>query len=164
MASIGLSVELAQQAHRGDEAALGPARLCLAALRVLRRLRRFTAELVHEGRIERVRAVQVAVGNGRHYGGGMTVAARTALDDGLLHGYSLEVRHWWQLLALVPALRRGRYDAWREVRSFVCCELEVRTRRPRPVNADGEIITTTPARFRVHPGAVRVYAPSVGRD
>ena len=94
----------------------------------------------------------------------MTVAARATLDDGLLHGYSLEVRHGWQLLALAPALRRGRYEAWRAVRSFACRELEVRTRRPRPVNADGEIITTTPARFRVHPGAVQVYAPSVGQD
>jgi diacylglycerol kinase family enzyme len=60
---------------------------------LLRRLRWFTAELAHEGRIERVRTVQVTVGNGRHYGGGMTVAAAAALDDGLLHGYSLEVRH-----------------------------------------------------------------------
>jgi diacylglycerol kinase family enzyme len=127
------------------------------------RLRRFTAELAHEGRIERVRTVQVAVGNGRHYGGGMTVAAMAALDDGLLHGYSLKVRHGRQLLALVPALRRGRYEAWRAMRSFACRELEVRTRRPRPVSADGEIVTTTPARFRVHPGAVRVYAPGVAR-
>jgi diacylglycerol kinase (ATP) len=107
--------------------------------------------------------VQVTVGNGRHYGGGMTVAATAALDDGLLHGYSLEVRHGWQLLALAPALRHGRYEAWRAVRSFACRELEVRTRRPRPVNADGEIITTTPARFRVHPRAVRVYAPGMTR-
>jgi diacylglycerol kinase family enzyme len=91
------------------------------------------------------------------------VAATAALDDGLLHGYSLEVRHWWQLLALAPALRHGRYEAWRAVRSFACRELEVRTRRPRPVNADGEIITTTPARFRVHPRAVRVYAPGMTR-
>src|SRR3712207_6582690 len=92
------------------------------------------------------------------------LAATAALDDGLRHGYSLEVRYWWQLLALVPALRRGRYDTWREVRSFASGELVVRTRRPRPMNADGEIITTTPARFRVHPGAVRVYALGVGRD
>ena len=67
----------------------------------------------------------------------MTVAARATLDDGLLHGYNLEVRHWWQLLALAPALRRGRYEAWRAVRSFTCRELEVRTRRSRPVNAGG---------------------------
>ena len=164
VASIGLSVELAQELTAATKRRWGRLGYALAALRVLRRLRRFTAELAYDGRLERVRTVQVAVGNGRYYGGGMTVAATAALDDGLLHGYSLEVRHWWQLLALAPALRRGRYDAWRAVRSFACRELEVRTRRPRSVNADGEIITTTPARFRVHPRAVRVYAPGVGRD
>jgi diacylglycerol kinase (ATP) len=164
VASIGLSVELAQGLTAATKRRWGRLGYALAALRVLRRLRRFTAELAHNGRTARVRTVQVAVGNGRHYGGGMTMAARAALDDGLLHGYSLEVRHGWQLLALVPALRRGCYDAWCVVRSFACRELQVRTRRPRPVNADGEIITATPAQFRVHPGAVRVYAPGVGRD
>ncbi len=116
VASIGLSVELASELTAETKRRWGTLGYALAALRVLRRLRRFTAELAQEGRIERVRTVQVAVGNGRHYGGGLTVAATAALDEGLLHGYSLEVRHWWQLLALTPALRRGRYEAWREVR------------------------------------------------
>ena len=39
-------------------------------------------------------------------------------------------------------------------------EFEIRTRRPRPVNADGELITETPAVFQVHPGAVEVFAPA----
>ncbi|HEU4519081.1 MAG TPA: lipid kinase, partial [Microvirga sp.] len=38
-------------------------------------------------------------------------------------------------------------------------EFEIRTRRPRPVNADGEIVTRTPARFTIRPAAVNVFAP-----
>ena len=60
-------------------------------------------------------------------------------------------------------MRSGRHGAWREVRSFATTELLVRTRRPKRVNADGEIVTRTPARFRVRPRAVRVYAPKPGR-
>jgi YegS/Rv2252/BmrU family lipid kinase len=86
VASLGLGVELAQQITAATKRRWGQLGYALAALRVLRRLRRFTAELAHEGRTTRVRTVQVAVGNGRHYGGGMTVAATAALDDGLLHG------------------------------------------------------------------------------
>jgi diacylglycerol kinase family enzyme len=36
---------------------------------------------------------------------------------------------------------------------------DVTTRRPRSVNADGELITKTPAHFRVHPAALRVFVP-----
>ena len=36
---------------------------------------------------------------------------------------------------------------------------EIRTREPMPVNADGEIVTQTPAVFRVRPGAIRVFVP-----
>jgi diacylglycerol kinase (ATP) len=45
------------------------------------------------------------------------------------------------------------------VRAIRGDEFEVRTRDPRPVNADGEIITQTPARFTIHSRAVTVFAP-----
>jgi diacylglycerol kinase (ATP) len=161
VASVGLSVELAAELTTETKRRWGVLGYAIAALRVLRRMRPFTAQIEHEdGRIERSRTVQVAVGNGRHYGGGMTVEAGAQPDDGLLHAYSLEIQHWWQLLALVPALRSGRQGDWREVRAFAATELQVRTRRPKRVNADGEIITRTPARFRVLPRAARVYAPA----
>ena len=163
VASIGLSVELASELTAETKRRWGRLGYAIAALRVLRRMRPFTAEIEHDGRIERIRTVQVAVGNGRHYGGGMTVEEAAQPDDSLLDVYSLGIRHWWQLLALFPAMRSGRHGAWHEVRSFATTELLVRTRRPKRVNADGEIVTRTPARFRLRPRAVRVYAPEPGR-
>jgi diacylglycerol kinase family enzyme len=38
-------------------------------------------------------------------------------------------------------------------------EFDVRTRRPRPVNADGDIVTQTPAHFIVRPAAIAVFTP-----
>jgi diacylglycerol kinase (ATP) len=35
--------------------------------------------------------------------------------------------------------------------------IEIRTSRPRCVNADGEIVIETPALFRVLPAALEVY-------
>jgi diacylglycerol kinase family enzyme len=45
------------------------------------------------------------------------------------------------------------------VREFQCTRFQVRTRRPRPVNLDGELLTHTPARFELLPAALRVFAP-----
>ena len=82
----------------------------VAAVRVLRRVRPFTVTIEHDGVVEKVTTIQVSVGNGRHYGGGMTVEESAAVDDGKLDFYSLEINHWWRLLALLPALRRGTQE------------------------------------------------------
>jgi diacylglycerol kinase family enzyme len=113
----------------------------------------------HDGTTETVRTVQVSVGNGRYYGGGLQVDATAQPDDGLLHVYSLEVPHVGYVLPMLPALRRGTHGAWKRVRAFESTELTLRTRRRHEVNADGELVTTTPAHFRVRAEAVRVFVP-----
>ncbi|WP_051341290.1 lipid kinase [Azospirillum halopraeferens] len=162
VASLGMSVDLARTLSTHLKKRWGRLGYALAGLRILRRMRPFSAEIVTPEGTRRVRTVQIAVGNGRHYGGGLTVEENASLDDGLLHVYSLEIAHWWELLRLLPAFRNGRHGTHRGVRAFACDAVEIRTRRPQRVNTDGEVSTTTPARFRVLRGAVRVYTPAAG--
>ena len=108
VASIGLSADLAKEITSETKKRWGKLGYGIAAIRLLVRMRPFTADITHDGVTERVKTVQIAVGNGRHYGGGMIVQASADLDDGLLHLYSLEIDHWWKLLALLPAFRLGR--------------------------------------------------------
>jgi diacylglycerol kinase (ATP) len=164
VASIGFSAELAAELKAEAKKRWGKLGYAVAALGLVRRARPFTVTLIHDGRTERVRTIQVSVGNGKHYGGGMTVSEDARPDDGMLDVYSLEVRHWWRLVALLPWLRRGTQGSWRDVRAFRTTGLELRTRRPRPVNTDGELTTHTPAVFRLRPAALRVYAPAEGED
>ncbi|ONG52215.1 lipid kinase [Pseudoroseomonas deserti] len=160
VASIGFSAQLAAGLGREEKKRWGKLGYALAAFRLLRRVRPFTAWLAHDGQVERIRTIQVSVGNGRHYGGGMTVASTARPDDGKLDLYSLELDHWWRLLALLPALRRGTHGQWKDVRAFPTTACEVRTRRKMPVNTDGEINTHTPARFRLLPKVVKVFVPA----
>jgi YegS/Rv2252/BmrU family lipid kinase len=159
VASIGFSAELARELTAEAKRKWGVLGYALTALRLLVTLRPFRAYLEHDGVVDRSLTVQVSVGNGRHYGGGMTVDAAAEPDDGRLYVWSLEVSRWWQLLALFPALRRGRQKEWKEVRAFRTTALTVRTRRTRRVNTDGELTTQTPARFRLLRQALSVYAP-----
>ncbi|MFC3123532.1 lipid kinase [Pseudoroseomonas globiformis] len=160
VASIGFSAELARDLGAEVKKRWGKLGYGIAAFRLLRRSRPFTAWISHDGVEEQVKTIQVSVGNGRHYGGGMTVASNARPDDGKLDVYSLELNHWWRLLALLPYLRTGTHGQWRDVRAFPTQACDVRTRRPMPVNTDGELNTMTPARFRLLPGAVQVFAPS----
>ncbi|HYE48956.1 MAG TPA: lipid kinase [Azospirillaceae bacterium] len=159
VASIGLSVDLARELTREMKARWGVLGYAIAGFRVLKRLRPFRADIRIGGVVHRVKSVQVGIGNGRHYGGGMTVEEDAAVDDGRLDVYSIDVRGWWELPLLYPAFRSGRHGRWENVHVWDCTEVEVATRRPLPVNTDGELTTATPARFRVLPGAVRIACP-----
>jgi diacylglycerol kinase (ATP) len=159
VASVGFSAELAGELTADSKKTWGVLGYAVAAVRVLRRVRPFTVTIEHDGRVEKVTTIQVSVGNGRHYGGGMTVEETAAVDDGKLDFYSLEINHWWRLLALLPALRRGTHGRAADVRAFHTQEIRLATRKPRPVNTDGELTTHTPAHFKVVPKVLRVFAP-----
>lgn len=159
VASVGFGVELTRALTRDSKRRWGVLGYAAAALRAQERLRPFEVEIVQDGTTRRSRSVHVAIGNGRHYGGGMRIANGARIDDGRLDIYSLEIESFWRLLLLLPALRSGRHHAWAEIRTLTGDNIELRTRRPRSVNTDGEITTHTPTRFRVLRGAVEVYVP-----
>lgn len=106
-----------------------------------------------------MRTLQIAVGNGRHYGGGMIVEETAKIDDGVLDLYSLEFRDVWKLPFMALAFRQGRHGLMDEVRTMSGTRFEIRTRRSMPVNADGEIVTQTPAVFSVLREAITAFVP-----
>ena len=159
VASVGLSAELAQTLTRDIKRRFGRLGYGIVAMKVLFRARPFSAIITSADGTVRVRTLQIAVGNGRYYGGGNAVEKDAAIDDQHLDLYSLELRRAWKLALMARSFRYGEHGAWEEVRAIRAKEFEIRTRRPRPVNADGEIVTRTPARFTIRPAAVSVFAP-----
>ncbi len=158
-ASLGLSVRITEELSADAKRRWGPIAYALAALRVIRRTRPFHADISWAGGTRRSRTVQIVVGNGRYYGAALPVAEDATIDDARLDLYSLEVHHWWELLAIAPALKRGRQGQKRQVEALRATEFHVRTRVPHDVDLDGEIGGQTPATFRVMPGALEVFAP-----
>ncbi|SEI20713.1 lipid kinase, YegS/Rv2252/BmrU family [Rhizobium tibeticum] len=159
VASIGFSADLAMSLTEKAKNRWGKLGYGIVAARLLANSRLFTAILEHDGRVEELHTIQVAVGNGRFYGGGMTVQAAATATDGMLDFYSLEVDHWWRLLALLPSLRKGTHGEWDDVRTFSTKDLTIRTRRPRAVNLDGELKTRTPVKFTIREKAISVFVP-----
>ncbi len=159
VASIGLSSDLAQGLDPDLKKRFGRLGYALAAIKVLARANRFHAEIVEKGSRVAVDTYQIAIGNGRHYGGGNVVEHSAEIDDGHLDMYSLELTNIWKLALMLRSFRSGTHGAWREVRTARCVEFDIETRKPMPVNTDGEIVTATPAHFKIHPRAVSIFAP-----
>jgi diacylglycerol kinase (ATP) len=164
VASLGLSVTMTRELTHDLKQRWGKMGYAVATVRALSHVRPFLAEIRSGDEVHRVRTLQIAIGNGRYYGGGMAVEEEADIDDGCLNLYSLEFDHLWKLALVYPAFRKGRHGMWKEVRTMSCREVEIRTARPKAVNTDGEITTQTPARFRVLRGAVSVHAPAAGTD
>ncbi|MEO1721603.1 MAG: lipid kinase [Pseudomonadota bacterium] len=162
VASIGLSVELADALTPHLKRRWGKLSYVLAGLRVVTRARPFRAWIAADehGTGREVRSYQIAVGNGRHYGGGMVVEHEAEIDDETLDLYSLEMKGVLRLALLAGAFQSGRQGLWHEVRTAKGQGFLIQTRKPRSINADGEIVGKTPARFRVSPGAITVFAPA----
>ncbi|BAZ01409.1 diacylglycerol kinase catalytic region [Tolypothrix tenuis PCC 7101] len=159
VASMGLSVKITERLTKEAKRRWGVFAYVATALQVIWESRPFSAEIRMNGESISVRTVQIAVGNGRYYGGGMAVVHDATIDDQRLDLYSLEIKNWWQIILLLPSMRQGKHIKWREVRAYQGQEMEVYTRKPRPINTDGEITTYTPAHFHVIPKAVSVFVP-----
>jgi diacylglycerol kinase (ATP) len=159
VASLGLSVSITEHLTKEAKRRWGVLAYGVAAVQTLWKTRLFMAEIRCGDRVELVKTIQVAVGNGRYYGGGLAVADDAAITDERLDLYSLEINRWWQLLKLLPALYRGNHHVLPFVHSQQGQEFFVCTRKPLPINTDGEITSKTPAHFKVVPKALSVLMP-----
>lgn len=159
VASIGLSTELARGLDPVLKRRFGRLGYALAAIKVLTKAKPFDATITEKGQVTHVSTFQIAVGNGRHYGGGNVVEESAQIDDGHLDLYSLEMKNVWKLALMLRSFRSGTHGAWNEVRTARCVEFDIETRKPMPVNTDGEIVTSTPAHFKVLPAAISVFVP-----
>lgn len=160
VASLGLSVSITEKLTQSAKRRWGIFAYGFTALKVIAQTRPFRATIEINERIIRVKTLQIAVGNGRYYGGGMTVARDATIDDQLLDVYSLELKHWWQIFPLLWTLPQGNHELVPWVRSLDGETVSIRTRKPYAINTDGEITSQTPAEFRVIPHALKVFTPS----
>ena len=160
VANIGLGVDVTHHLSPDMKQRWGALSYARSLVKALRARRSFHADIECDGRRKRVRSIQIAVGNGRHYGGGMTVSEKASIDDHLFFLYSIEPRPWYELLRFAPAFRAGRFEAHAPVYIEQGRRITIRTRRPMAVTADGEIVTRTPASFDMLAGAIKVFVPA----
>jgi YegS/Rv2252/BmrU family lipid kinase len=102
------------------------------------------------------------VANGRFCGNGMHVAPRARTDDGRLDVVAIAALHPARVLARLPKLYRGTIAADPAVRSFTTDRLRIDATPAAAVQADGQLVGSTPAEFAIVPGALRVLVAPGG--
>lgn len=165
VASVGLSVAVTQRLTPGLKQWLGRLAYPVATLGAYRSHRPFAARLeLENGDVLELRdLMQVAVGNGRHYGGGLTVAPNASIDDHLLDVYAVEQGRLRDHLSLAGLLRSGQLVEHERVHHVTARSMRLVTDEVLPVNLDGEIAASTPATFAVDRNALHVVVPTHSR-
>ena len=120
---------------------------------------KFRATLTIDDHEYRMHSIQIAVGNGRYYGGGNVIDENAYIDDGQLSLYCLKPLTLRELLFLSPLLRSGRYNQEKRIFSKTGKHIEIHTSHSMQVHADGEPLTRTPATFRVIRNGLEVIVP-----
>ncbi|PUA79598.1 lipid kinase [Nocardioides currus] len=165
VASLGLSVEVTQRLTPRLKRRLGQLAYPVATLAAYRHHRPFAAriELPDGSSLELEDLMQLAVGNGRHYGGGLTVSPTASIDDHLLDVYAVEKGRLRDHVSVARLLRSGDLIEHERVHHLTNRAITVTTDRPMPVNLDGEIATHSPATFEVERNALHVVVPRHSR-
>ncbi len=155
-ANIGLGTRVTKELTPEIKKRWGVFSYLHAALAAFKSNRKFQATLVIDGVQHCVTSIQLAIGNGRFYGGGNVIDEAATIDDGLLKLYSLPPKSMWELLSMAPWLRAGKQRQMQHIFTAVGHRIEVHTSPSREVYADGEPVSRTPAVFEIIPQALNV--------
>ena len=163
VASVGLSVGTTRALSPWLKKSTGPLAYPLAAMKAFFRHEPFSARLTfpdgdHEP-VEYDRLLQVAVGNGRFYGGGMIVGLESGIDDKTLDVYAVDLGRHRDLLGAARYLKSGDFIKTDGVHNFRTTRVRLETDPELQINIDGEVVTRTPQDFSVAQNALYVLVP-----
>lgn len=163
VASAGLSVGVTEALTPRLKRHLGPLAYPVATLRAYRRHQPFRARLEFPGGdhevLELDDLLQVAVGNGRHYGGGNAVSPTAGIDDHILDVYAIVQGRLHEHVSIARLLKDGRFVEHDRVHHLTTRAVRLVTDPALPLNLDGEVATRTPALFEIERNAVHVVVP-----
>ncbi len=158
-ASIGLAVKVTRMLDPGTKRRWGGLAYVIALLKAFRQNRSFRARVVCDGRTEILSSIQITVGNGKHYGRGMSVREDAEITDHLLHCYSLKPQSFLALLKTAPSIYTGTFQERDPVQLMEGSRIDIATRRSMAIDIDGELIGRTPASFSIKQAALPVIVP-----
>lgn len=163
VATVGIGAEVTRALSPRLKKRFGSLAYPLAAIKAFFRHEPFSARLTfpegdHEP-VELERLLQVAVGNGRFYGGGLAVSPEAGMDDKRLDVYAIRLGRHRDLIGVARYLRSGDFINQENVCQYRTRRVRVETEPELPVNIDGEVVARTPQEFRVVPDALRVMVP-----
>ena len=155
-----MSGAIAQRANETSKALGGKVSYLWATFAVFARWRNTEVRVVVDDESRAGRMHDVVVANGRYFGGGMMICPEAEPDDGLFDVLLIGDLTKRDLMVTMPKTYRGTHLPHPKAELLRGRVVTVESDAPLPVELDGEQPGTTPARFELVPGALRVRVPA----
>lgn len=160
IASFGLGGLVDRQVNRAPKWMGGTGAFLVGSLRAASRYRNQSVRIKVDDELPRQTSIaNLAVANGRYFGGGMHIAPRAEIDDGFFDVVGLEDVDFAAQLRLAPHLYAGTLLGKRGVtytRGKVVVAEPVDPNDHVLLDIDGEAPGRLPARFEIRAGAIRL--------
>ncbi len=157
--SVGMSGAVAARANRTTKSLGAKTSYLLALGAVFARWSNVHLDVKVDGEQRSGPMEDVIVAIGRYQAGGMMVTPDAEPDDGLFDVLLIEDITKPEVLRALPKIYRGKHLPHPKAEVLRGRVVEVDGREPLPVQLDGEQPGTTPARFEIVPGAIRLRVP-----
>jgi YegS/Rv2252/BmrU family lipid kinase len=159
-ASAGMSGAIAQRANETSKALGGKASYLWATLAVFARWKNSEVQVTVDDERRDGRMHDVIVANGRSLAGGMRLCPDAIPDDGVFDVLLIGDLAKRDLVLTMPKTYRGTHLPHPRAEVLRGGVVTVDAPEPLPIQLDGEQPGTTPVRFELVPGALRVRVPA----
>lgn len=161
-ASIGMSAEVTERQTKERKRRFGAVSYAVSAWEARRNMRPFSVEMSNDDQGWTIdNCIQLLVGNGPHYGGGMTISEAATLEDGKLDVCIVRANSPWSMGVALPFMKSGRPDLAPNLDLEQGRKFRIETKKPMTVYADGEAVTETPVDFEVRPATLPVLVAGI---
>jgi diacylglycerol kinase (ATP) len=159
--SVGMSAAVAQRANGMSKVFGGRATFFYALTRVFFEWENTDVSVqLEDGTHREGRMHDVIVANGQWHGGAMWLAPDAQPDDGLFDVVLIGDITKRDFVTTAPKIYKGTYLAHPKVDLLRSSAVSVDAPERLPIELDGEQVGTTPVRFDVVPGALRIRVPA----
>ncbi len=159
ISGVGFDAEVARRVNRWPRWIRGTAVYVTGILVTLVTYRPVDVTLAIDGSSRGVRLFLLAAANTNWYGGGMYMAPHARIDDGALAVVYATDLSPLETLRVLPSVFSGRHLLHPKVAHTTARTVRVDSSTPLAIHADGEVVGTVPATFRIVPQALEVLVP-----
>lgn len=157
---IGVGPEVTRELDADSKQHLGVLAYPVSLVSAMRNSQPFSVRIEVDGETHQTHCIQLTIGNGIHYGGGMTIHEDAQLDDGKLTVICVRQQSAWHMARRFFALRWGELSSDPDLLVLRGPQVRVRTRKSMPASADGELVAETPLDCVSRRQELRVFAPT----
>ncbi len=155
-AGIGFDAEVVRATTQRFKALGGFPSYLLGLLTTFLGYRNQSVSLTIDGQTETRKLCTAVVANGRYGGGSMLLAPNADLTDGFFDLVTVGDVSKPDLLWSLPRIYRGTHLSHPKVNAIRAAEVTVDSATGAAVQADGELLGLTPARFSILPSALNI--------